>query len=167
MFSTILLMTFPLVMSFAAANDLFTMRLPNRISLILVATFAVAAFYIQMPLQTVATHVGVGAAVLAVGFALFSFGLLGGGDGKLLAAGALWMGYDQVGMYLAYVTFFGGALSVAILAYRKLVPAMPGVLPEWAEKLHVDGTGIPYGLAIAAGALAIYSQTIWFQALAV
>lgn len=160
-----LLLVFPVAMAFAAANDLFTMRIPNVISLALIAAFAAAAFWIGMPLETLMTYAGIGAAVLAVTFVLFSMRMLGGGDAKLMAAGALWMGPDHILFYVAYVTIFGGMLSLAVLLYRKLVPATQLPLPDWAQRLHTQGGGIPYGIAIAAAGLLMYPSTIWFKAL--
>jgi prepilin peptidase CpaA len=63
------------------------------------------------------------------------------------------------------VAVFGGALAVAILAYRS-VPAGAFPLPDWAARLHAKGEGMPYGVAIAAGALAIYPSTTWYAMLA-
>lgn len=161
-----LLMVFPVAMAYAAANDLFTMTIPNKISLGLIAAFVLAALIIGLPAEQIAMHAGVGAAALVVGFALFSFNLVGGGDAKLMAAGALWMGSDLVLPYVAYITIFGGVLSLLILAYRRFVPAQRLALPSWALRLHINGGGIPYGIAIAAAALAIYPQTVWFKAFA-
>ena len=141
MIGSALMLVFPVAMAFAAANDLFTMKIPNKISILLVAAFALAALYIAMPVETVLMHVGIGLLVLAVGFVLFSMNLLGGGDAKLMAAGALWMGPEHALFYVAYVTIFGGFLSVAILAYRKLVPARVTSLPTWATKLHAKEPG--------------------------
>ena len=62
-----LLLTFPMAMAFAAANDLFTMKIPNKISLVLIVCFALAALYIRMPVETALQHLGVGAAALAAG----------------------------------------------------------------------------------------------------
>ena len=45
-----LLLSFPMAMAFAAANDLFTMRIPNKISLALIAGFALAELYLRLPL---------------------------------------------------------------------------------------------------------------------
>ena len=160
-----LLLAFPMAMAFAAANDLFTMKIPNKVSLLLIATFAVAALYIRMPLETLGMHLAIGAAVLAAGFVMFSLALLGGGDAKLMAAGALWMGPEHALFYIAYVTIFGGLLSAAFLGYRKFVPVSAEVLPPWAVNLHVQGTGIPYGMAIAASGLVMYPSTIWYHAL--
>ena len=168
MIATALLMSFPVAMAFAAANDLFTMTIPNKISLALLTLFFVAAVATGLSWQAAAMHLAIGAAVLIFGFVLFQLRLLGGGDAKLMAAAALWMGAEHVFVFMAYVTIFGGILSAAILCYRRLVSAGTLVslpLPGWALRLHKDGTGIPYGIAISAGALVLYPQTAWFQAL--
>ena len=66
--------------------------------------------------------------------------------------------------FIAYLTIFGGILSLAIVFYRRYIPAT--ALPQgWATRLHVQGTGIPYGIAISAAALMLYPQTPLFQAL--
>ena len=160
-----LLAVFPIAMAFAAANDLFTMTIPNKISLVLIGAFVIAAIVVRSPVDQVLMHVGVGVAALAVGFGLFAFNLLGGGDAKLLAAGALWMGADLVLPYVAYITIFGGVLSLLILAYRRFFPAHALALPGWAMRLHTHGGGIPYGIAIAASGLVLYPSTPWFLAL--
>lgn len=160
-----LLLIFPLAMAFAAANDLFTMRIPNKISLVLIGAFPVVAFIAAQPLTAIGMHVAVGAAVLVVTFAMFSFRLLGGGDAKLLAAGALWMGPDYVLPFVTYVALFGGVLSIIILLYRRLIPAGALPLPAWASRLHAQGTGIPYGIAIAAAGMMTYPQTAIFKAM--
>lgn len=172
MIQTALLLSFPVAMTFAAANDLFTMKIPNKISLVIVASFFAAALMTGMDWQTFGLHLACGAAVLVFGFVLFQFRMLGGGDAKLMAASALWMGVDQVVFFMAYVTIFGGILALAILFYRRYIPASalsaPGwTMPGWAQRLHVQGTGIPYGIAISAAALLLYPQTSWFQALAI
>ncbi len=164
MIEFILLLTFPVAMAFAAANDLFTMKIPNKISLVLIACFLAAALVIRMPLELFGTHIGIAAAVLTATFVLFSYNLLGGGDAKLMAAGALWMGPEHALPYLAYLTIFGGVLAVGILFYRKFIPANALPLPPWAMRLHVTGTGIPYGIAIAAAGLMLYPSTDWFRA---
>lgn len=162
MLETALMLVFPAAMAFAGALDLLTMTIPNRISAALAVAFAVAAYQAGLPLETVAAHVGAAALVLCVGIVFFACGWLGGGDAKLMTVAALWIGYGEILVaFIAVVAVFGGALALAILAYRKFpVAALPG--PEWALNLHRSGSGIPYGLAIAAGALWIYPQTVWF-----
>src|SRR5437868_10927062 len=90
------LLLFPALMAFAAASDLFTMTIPNRISLALVGGFLALALLSGMGLQEILSHVGAGATVLAVTFGCFAFGWIGGGDAKVAAAVALWFGFAHL-----------------------------------------------------------------------
>lgn len=158
-----LFLVFPAAMAFAGAMDLLTMTIPNRISLALVAGFVVAAPVAGLSLEAFLMHVACGLAILALGVGMFALRWLGGGDAKLMAASALWIGFDNLLLYFTQVAILGGVLALAILAYRRIpVGALP--TPEWALRLHQQGSGIPYGLAIAGGALWIYPQTPWFVA---
>ncbi len=155
-----LLLVFPAAMAYAAASDLLTMRIANSVSLGLLGAFLVIALIAGMPAQEMLLHLAIGAALLVVGMLLFSLNLVGGGDAKLLAAAGLWIGYDQLVPFLLYVSIFGGALALLLLAYRRF-PATALPLPKWAVRLHAEGEGMPYGIAIAAGALAVYPLTNW------
>jgi Flp pilus assembly protein protease CpaA len=92
------------------------MTIPNRLSLLLVAGFAAFALVGGLPAQVILLHLGAGAAVLAATFALFAFGWIGGGDAKLAAATALWLGFDILVQYLFIASLAGGALTLGILA---------------------------------------------------
>ena len=161
-----LLMVFPACMVFAAAFDLFTMTIPNKISLALIAAFLAVAPLSGMSLTEFGLHLAAGAGVLAVGFFLFSRGWLGGGDAKLLAACALWLGNEQLLLFLVMTSIFGGFLSLAVLAFRVYVPGAFVHGPQWLVRLHGKQSGIPYGIAVGGAALWIYPQTPWFTALA-
>jgi prepilin peptidase CpaA len=160
----LLLLIFPFAMAFAAATDLLTLTIPNRLTLGLCAAFLLIAPVAGLSWQDILTHLAAGCLMLLAGVALFSLGWVGGGDAKLLAAASLWLGFEPLVLFLAYVAVFGGVLAVAILAYRSL-PAGALPLPGWAMRLHHKGEGMPYGVAIAAGALAIYPSTAWYGAL--
>src|SRR3569832_2882614 len=155
-------MIFPVAMAFAAANDLLTMKIPNRIPMAPIGGFVVVALLSRMPIEVFGLNLAIGLAILVVTFALFAFNLLGGGDAKLVAAGALWIGADHIADYLLFITLYGGVLSLAILAYRRWIPATSDALPGWAVRLHTDRGPIPYGIAIAAGALAVFPSTSLF-----
>jgi prepilin peptidase CpaA len=153
-------MIFAAIMAFAAAMDLLTMKIPNRISIALTAAFFVVAPVAGLAPLDILSHAGAGAIVLAGSFVLFALGGFGGGDAKLLSAAALWIGFDQLLPFLVSVTIFGGLLAIVILFYRKL--PMPGILvPDWAMDLHRPGTGIPYGIAIASSALLVIPLSPW------
>jgi prepilin peptidase CpaA len=162
---SIKLTLFPAIMAFAALSDLFTMSITNRVSIILVAGFGLLAALTQMGASDLLSHVGAAAAVLAAVFVFFAFGWIGGGDAKLAAATALWFGFAHLLDYLLYASLFGGALTLAIIYYRgmPLPPVFVGL--SWAERLHRSDAGVPYGIALAAGALVVYPHTEWMAAI--
>ncbi len=158
-----LLLVFPLAMAFAGAMDLLTMTIPNRISLALIASFALLAPFFGLSLHDIlVNHIAVGAGVLACGIALFSARIIGGGDAKLMAAGALWIGWDHLLEFMLAISVAGGILSLVVLAYRQFVPAAAITGPSWAIRLHKQGGGVPYGIAIAAAAMIIFPSTAWY-----
>src|SRR5689334_20945109 len=118
MTDAIRLFLFPLLMAFSAFSDLFTMTISNRVSLLLIAGFAVMAALIGMNLADVLSHAGAGLVVLAVTFTLFTCGWIGGGDAKLAAATALWLGFDPLMEYLLIASILGGVLTLLIMRYR-------------------------------------------------
>ena len=75
-----LLAAFPAAIAFAGAMDVFSMTIPNRISLFLIAAFFVLAPCAGLSWQDVGLHVGAGLVVLIVTATLFFMGHLGGGD---------------------------------------------------------------------------------------
>jgi prepilin peptidase CpaA len=158
------LLVFPAAMAFAGAMDLFTMTIPNRISIVLVAAFAVAAIVTGMSWAGVANHLGAGMLMLCVGIGMFALGWLGGGDAKLLAATALWIGFDHLIGYLLVAGIAGGLLAVMILMYRSILPPLWLARQGWALRLHGARTGIPYGIALAAAGLHVFPSTSWFAA---
>lgn len=162
----VILLVFPLAMLVGGFMDLFTLTIPNRISLALIAGFIVAALITGMPLATFGSHVLTGLAVLALGIALFAGGYVGGGDAKLLAAAALWLGHTQVMPYIVLVAVAGGLLAILILLYRQIILPPYLMQQEWAQRLHNKTSGIPYGVALAAAALWIYPKTGWFAGIA-
>jgi prepilin peptidase CpaA len=153
------LTVFPAVMAFAALSDLFTMTIANRVSLILVGGFALLAALGGMSAADVLSHAAAAACVLAVTFALFACGWIGGGDAKLAAAAVLWIGFAHLADYLLYASLLGGALTLLLLQFRALPLPRMLVGRQWAERLHRHGTGVPYGIALAAAALLVYPQT--------
>lgn len=159
-----LIFIFPFAMAFAAAMDVLTMTIPNRLTFGLAAAFFVVAPIAGLTWHDLLMHLAAGSAMLIAGIVLFSLGWLGGGDAKLLAAAALWLGTEPLVTFLALVAAFGGALALIILAYRSM-PAAALPLPGWALRLHAKGGGMPYGVAIAAGALTVYPTTTWYAAL--
>src|SRR5690606_12645484 len=116
------------------------------------------------PATAMLMHVGAGLAVLALAFACFAFGWIGGGDAKVAAAAALWFGFDHLLEYLLIASALGGVLTLLLLAFRQVPLPYALVGQRWLLRLHHKDTGIPYGIALAAGALLIYPDTPWIKA---
>jgi prepilin peptidase CpaA len=159
------LLLFPALMAFAAASDLFTMTISNRVSLALVAGFVVLALATGMGTPEIVMHLAAGATVLVVAFGCFAFGWIGGGDAKVAAAAALWFGFGHLMNYLVYASLFGGALTLLLLQFRQWPLPYAFAGQAWLLRLHAKDSGIPYGIALAIGALTIYPETDWVRAI--
>ncbi|WP_279358051.1 A24 family peptidase [Methylobacterium indicum] len=166
MASLCLLVVFPFLMAYAAASDVLTMTIPNRVSLILVAAFVPLAATAGLGWTEIGSHVGAFGLVLTVGFTLFAFGVIGGGDAKLAAATALWLGFEPLLDYVVNFSLLGGVLALAILYVRG--QPLPGFVIAWpfALRLHDRCVGMPYGVALSASALITCpSAPLWRLAL--
>lgn len=161
--TTLLLFIFPMLMAFAASSDLLTMRISNWLVLLLVAGFAIAAIATAMPLEQVGMHLVAALLVLTVGFTCFAFGWIGGGDAKLAAATALWLGFGLTLPYLTYAGLIGGALTLLILVLRQLPLPPSWARYEWLDRLHNPTSGVPYGIALAIAGMLTYTNTTIFS----
>ncbi len=158
----IVIVLFPALMIFAAMSDLVTMTISNKVSLALIAGFIAVSILIGCPISVIILHFLTAIAVLAVTFALFAAGWIGGGDAKLAAATSLWLGSALTLNYLLLATVFGGVLTLSMLAMRNYPwPVMLDSIP-WIARLYRMDKGIPYGIALGFAGLIIYPQTtIW------
>mgnify|MGYP003627278390 FL=1 len=163
-----LLTTFPIAifsaaMIFAGVRDLTTMTIPNWLTSALALSFFAVALLAQMPLADIAQHTAVAVVALLLGMVFFAKGWIGGGDAKLMAAVALWLGWAQALPYFVIASMLGGGLTLLILGYRNL-PLPAFVLRQaWAMRLHDRAEGVPYGLALAAAGLLIFPDTEIFR----
>lgn len=159
-----------------ALIDIDSRRLPNWLTSSVAALYGL--FVVVSPVAVDWTNAFVVAGlVFAIGFACFAFGLMGGGDVKLMAGLALWAGVDHIALFLIVTSLAGGLLSVIMLMRHRLANA-PLLLLLWplsdliARKLQGPATvagspspvnmaesdlknSLPYGVAIAAGGFAV------------
>ena len=157
-----LIFFFPFLVVYGAASDLFSMTIPNRITLALMAGFMIMAIWLDMDWATIGWHWLMFALVLSITFTLFAFGAIGGGDAKLAAGIALWMGWEHSLIYFLVAAFLGGVLTILILKLRN-VPMPDWVLrQQWAADIY-RAERIPYGISMGAAAMLVYAQTIWMQ----
>lgn len=147
---------FPMLLLCAALWDLLTLQIPNWISLAVFGSFLAFSALAPLGLTEVLSHLGLGAAVLIAGILLFVRGHVGGGDVKLLAAAAVWVGWAQFPLYLAATALSGGVLALLLLAFRRLKLPPSWAPVDWLKRLHSPGAGLPYGIAIAIGGVLVF-----------
>ena len=167
MLNLVLLAVFPGMMALAASTDLLTLTIPNRVSSALVIAYFALAIALRAPPQDVLLNVSCAATVLSAMFLMFSLGWIGGGDAKLAAATALWLGWASILDYGVTAALCGGALTLAILAIR--FTRLPAFLERrsWLARLKEKSACVPYGIALAAaGLIQIPHTKIWASAIA-
>lgn len=163
-----IILLFCCCMMMALASDMMSMTISNRIPVILIVIFLGAAFASDLSWPTYGWHVAAGLSTIAVTFTLFFFRAMGGGDAKLIAATALWMGPGlPLAQYLVWSAVLGGVLTLALLALRYSPLAAPASETRFFRHLADRKAGIPYGIALgAAGLLAFPSSPLGAWALA-
>jgi len=140
---------------YGAWSDARALRIPNWLSLALLGLFFPTFLLAGLPLEAVTWHLIAGVLMLVLGFALFAFGLFGGGDAKLFAVCALWVGWDHMLWLLAAVVLVGGVLSILVILLRAGLGFWPDWLVRSARGLFEKNKAVPYGIAIAAGAIIV------------
>jgi prepilin peptidase CpaA len=153
----------PALLAAAAGWDLASYTIPNVLPVLIVAAFTAFAFATGMPAGAAGMHALAGVLALAAGFTLFALGYVGGGDAKLFGAIVLWLGFHDLLDFAFLVSLFGGGLALLLLSVRRW--PMPAALmgQAWLVRLHDDRSGIPYGIALAAGALVLLPHTDFFR----
>lgn len=159
----------------AAGHDYAQMRLPNRIVLAVAGLFIAAVLMPGSPVTALSAHAVAAAIVLLASAAMFASGTLGAGDAKMATVIALWVGIKGLPIFLLVMSLCGMLLALSALAFRRsdrnnpaFYPAIPARLrPEsgWLARLHNGENALPYGIAIAAGAIAAFAQNSWLPTL--
>ena len=149
----VLLAILPALVIVGGLKDLTTMKIPNWISGLLILGFLPAALALGLGPMAIGMHLAVGVAALLIGLGLFGLNLLGGGDVKLMAAACLWLGLSGSGVFVLATAVVGGVFSLALLVSRVWLQPYVGAGPGWLVQLMEPKGHIPYGVAIAAGAL--------------
>ena len=158
-----LFLIFSICMAMAAYKDATSMKIPNWISLVLIAGFFVMTPFVWQSFAAFGEHLLVGLAFFIAGFAFFAFGWLGGGDAKLMAATALWWQWSDAPTYIVYTTIIGAVLGLFLLLGRKYVPVSI-LTSSWAYQLFKEEKNMPYGLALAGGAMLTLPNSEIFKA---
>jgi prepilin peptidase CpaA len=145
-FTDLLLGTLAVILVVAAVIDVRTFTISNRLNVVVALLAPVFWWSVGLPLwPDAAILFAVAVGVFALLSIAFFAGMMGGGDVKLAAAVALWFSPAVTLRFLVFMSIAGGLLTLVILVIHK-VRSKDG-RPE-----------VPYGVAIAIGALAILAQ---------
>ncbi|WP_375571866.1 prepilin peptidase [Ahrensia marina] len=164
MLELFMLVIFPGLVVLAGTMDLFTMTIPNKLCLAIVAVFFVAAGIAGLPLPVIGWHVAAALIALGITFLLFASGVFGGGDAKLTAAIVLWLGPTLALDFALLAALLGGILTAGFLVMRSLSTYAPAVNSPWAVRLLSSDVGIPYGIALSTAAMIVFTSSPWFLA---
>jgi prepilin peptidase CpaA len=153
---------FPVLMALSASMDLLTFTIPNRLCAVLALGYLVFAALLGVSAVDILLNISCALAILIVAFVMFNLGWIGGGDAKLAAATAAWLGWSAILNYGLAAALFGGILTLLLLGARAApLPAAFGRI-EWLARLHNVKAGVPYGIALAAAGLMQYpNSSIW------
>jgi prepilin peptidase CpaA len=160
----------------AAYGDIRRRRIPNGLVLA-IGALGLARIALDGDPAEAGTTLLAAAAVLGIGFVLFSCGILGGGDAKLATGAILLVGYHDLFSFLFLMSLCGGALALTVLAQQRARPWFEAFALALRARQRPDGwimrhpralaaveaveTGsaaaaplsVPYGVAIAAAGI--------------
>jgi prepilin peptidase CpaA len=166
MLNTLSLTVLPLLMLLAAATDIAVMRIPNWLTGLTALLFFPMAYLTGMPLNDIGSHALAGVVLFFAGYVLFSLRLFGGGDAKLMAAAGLWFGSQDAMRFLVMTAVAGGVLAVAYMVWTA-ISVMQKNNTEGAmtfrQKLRTVSPKLPYGCALAVGAILTFPITWWAE----
>lgn len=141
----------------AAVSDWRSLKIPNYISLIIIAIYPAVVLLSPVQIPWI-SGLMVAAVMFGIGFLLFVLGSFGGGDVKLLVALSLWAGQDKIFPFLVAVVLAGGVLVLALLVKEAFFGA-DGLSKRGRIKAALRAKmPVPYGVAIAAGSLVIFGS---------
>jgi len=155
---------FPVLMIIAGAGDALALKIPNWLTIAIVLLFFPMALATAMPWALVGMHLLTGIALFFVGFVLFALGLFGGGDAKLIAAAGLWFGWPNIVPFLVLTAFAGGVLAMAVGVWAAASMSAEIHDQSWVRRLRHLKPNVPYGYALAIGAILAFPQSWWMRA---
>ncbi len=144
---------FAAILVMAAIGDVRRFRIPNAVSLALLFLYPLHAVFSP---HAVLSGLIAFAVVGAVALVLFARGWMGGGDVKLMAVCALWAGAEQIGLFVVVTALVGALMSLLMMSIHRfsLALAFERVGCAHASRVLI-GRALPYGVAIAAGGIAV------------
>lgn len=152
-------------MVLAAVMDVLTLKVSDRLVLLLAAGYAVLAPVAGWSLNDIAWSVSAAMLVFFASVAFFSLGWMGGGDGKLATVSTLWVGAQSALPFVATTALLGGVCALGLLLVKNLALPRSWLRKPWLARLHAAETGVPYAVAIGLAALLQLPNTLWIATL--
>ena len=152
----------------ASISDFRGLVIPNLYSLIVLGAFFACYAVLWLGgrddvLGSLTAHFIAAGIVFLVTLGMFSLKVLGAADSKLGTAYALWVGLKGLMPFLFYLALVGGVLGLVALALRKWKPVKNPAEGSWIARVQAGENKVPYGAAIAAGALASFVELGYFS----
>ncbi len=156
---------FPALMIVAGAGDALSMRIPNWLTLLIAALFLPMAMATGMSWPDIGAHLLTGFAMFVLGFVIFAMRLFGGGDAKLLAAAALWLGWSDLMPFLVMTAFAGGLLALCVGVWALVSQNSEIRDGSLFRRFGSIKPNVPYGYAFAIGAILAFPDSWWMSAI--
>jgi prepilin peptidase CpaA len=164
MLQTLSVSILPALVIIAAMTDVTNYKIPNWLTGLTAALFFPMAVWAGMPLAEFGWHLLAGVILFFVGYGLFSLGLFGGGDAKLMAAAGLWFGTSNTLEFLILTVLVGGLLALCVGLWSLLNTYLEfrGVerLSQIFKRVRPN---VPYGIALCIGAILAFPNTWWMS----
>ena len=145
-FTQLLLIALAAILVVAAAIDVRTFTISNRLNLTVALLAPVYWASVALPAWPgIAVQLAAAATVFTLLAIAFYAGMMGGGDVKLAAALALWFPPMATIKFLVLMSLGGGVLTLIVVISHHM-------------RKREGRPEIPYGVAIAFGGLAILTQ---------
>jgi prepilin peptidase CpaA len=139
------------ILLWSAVSDIRRRIIPNVAVASLLVVFLGWAVLVLGFGRPLVSALEAGGVALAVTFALYALNVIGAGDSKLFAVAALFFGLGYLPLFALTTVLAGGLVALASLVFRPrraVVMLTMGGKGDW-------GRGVPYGVAIAAGAAVV------------
>jgi prepilin peptidase CpaA len=164
----LLVYVFPTALIIAAVSDITKFEIPDWISIALVVVYPIVALLGGAAWADIGLHAAAGVLVFIGGAVLFYFRAFGGGDVKLLAASAVWVGWQELLTFILVVALAGGLVTLLLLILRLAYRGVRRIsgsstdfdATSWYTRLLSPERGVPYGVAIGLAGFLVFPKIL-------
>ena len=129
------------LLAWCAVEDVRSRTIPHAAIAAIILVYALYALLGHANWQQGLISAGI---LLVIGFALFYFHIMGGGDSKLIAAMGLWVGLNHLVPFILYTAIAGGFVTIGVLVIHH-------IKVRRSDTITIPAPTVPYGVAIALG----------------